>query len=324
MSLELAESTDTGQMVSCYSAFEESNSQYSRFLKADHFICLDSNCKIQLTLVNFGKSNTVQKPRFEPRHRTGHKHSCVMVHGTSIERAQTIKSENPNLSKNEVKVLSNFSSSEISIVDSRKEEPTDSPQNHLIKNQNSIATRSNTQGSGTVQKSHLHGTHVSSLGTVFNLYINNENQKLKSMDWPSYNKNGKKRWYVNSLEIDSPFNLKDITHKITAAEPEINEAGIYFGKAWVNFKGRSSTDSPNRVNFKFVNNANITTKDISWDSLAEFANLGLLKNMFRDKNNFPVEIVLCGHFYRSENPDRLVFVPRESNLKSWLFIPDRQ
>lgn len=237
MSLEIAISTDTNMLVSSIIVYEASMSDCSEFKDSHNFRCSDPSCNIELTLVNFGKSNRIQKPRFASSHPKSIKHSQTCQATSTNEEVQInhLLSLEPNLSRKEALALTKNSTEFINIVERHINKKSNSslvPQNQSQK-QNS-GTNSDTRLS-KIQSETFHSTSISSLGHVFLQYTLDKNRQFNSINWPSYNSKNIKLDFSNDLVIKHPFKINAIVKDMSNEQYILNDTKIFIGKSWINF-----------------------------------------------------------------------------------------
>ncbi|MFV5782931.1 hypothetical protein ACHLJU_03110 [Pediococcus acidilactici] len=322
MSLKLARSMDTGEIVSSIKVFDESISDKAniQFKDSHNFSCLDEECNIQLTLVNFGNKNRIMSPFFKPSHHTGHSENCIMIRGSGSEIRNLLSKLDPKLSHETLSHLSKDANEHQSIIDtvpkrrtltsSNSQDPSNLDQQYIksdVKNNPS--------------KKGFRKSTISSLGSVFTLFKEKPDSVEASINWPSYRADGTRLGFSDDLVKNSPFKLEEIVKEIKSNNVPLNVTAIYFTKAWVNFSEGDTKSEPLAVSFKTLY-GNISTYKILWNKLRGFTNINLLRNRFERRSNRPIEIVLCGHFYRYKN-GKIIFMPRASEVRKWLFIPDQ-
>lgn len=323
MSLKLARSMDTGEIVTSIKVFDESilDNANIQFKDSHNFSCLDESCNIQLTLVNFGNKHRIMSPFFKPSHHTGHSENCIMVNGSDCEIRKLLSKLDPRLSHGTLRHLSEDANEHQTVIDTIPEE----------KNLNFSASQDSsdldqqyikTDVKNNPSKKGFRTSIIYSLGSVFTLFKENPKSIEASINWPSYKADGSRLGFSDDLIIDSPFKLEEIVKEIKSDnDVPLDATAIYFTKVWVNFTENDTKSEPLEVSFKTLY-GNISTYKITWNRLKGFTNINLLRNKFKEKDNRPIKIVLCGHFY-SNNNGKIIFKPRTPEVRKWLFIPDQ-
>lgn len=323
MSLELAWSKEIGSMVTAISAYDESISDDPCLTDSHAFKCLDENCSIPLTLVNFGNQNKVQKPRFEPSHRKGHKPECAMIYGTTIQVITILQALSSTITQKVSQQLASSPSGYLNIVEAQPAKigkATDSSDSHNTEQaSHDLFGLSNNKKD---RKDQSPSNTVSALGTVFIAYMVNPKTIVNSINWPSYDHKGRPLGFDDNLIINDSFQIKDIVKHVIDANVPLNKTAIYYGNCVVNF-----SDDEKHLSFSLVDANSIQTEAVTWKELKGFPNIQLLhdaKHSRDDGKDFVFNVVLVGHFYKRGDSQKYIFMPIKPKVRSWLFIPDRK
>jgi DNA-binding protein H-NS len=325
--MEIARSIDTGEIFNKFQASEESLKKPSLFSGKSMFRCLDDdNCGIQLSLANYGSENGKLVYFYSSSKKKKHANDCRMEYGNIQEQEELISDINKNegfkdLSENEKRtLLSQAATTTLIVKEPVKKKETvvvGGEQNREVRDL-SIEKQIQKFSEYSSQKNKgFSNRPLTSLKSLYQQFLEDEQKNrtttIGSIEWPSYDKNGKRRdrSFIHQLIKNEPFDLKGIFFDISkeSASINMNEVKIFFGKAWVNKKNFVFIDDKEEhVNIWF-----------SEEDITGFANAAVYRDAL--SKGYPIEIVVCGHFYNAAT-NKIKFIPRTTDPRNWLFVPN--
>lgn len=322
----IARSKETGKIVRAKDVWNNHHGQIPSYISATAFRCLDEDhCGVTLRLINFNNEHAktiyfrqlsnAKYTRY-PTHAEGaHSKDCRMENGTEEERKRFVDRllavEGVDKGTRSPRSLPTT----IILVDPQKKpigdnvgqpgrklpevpengEPTSSPESKEKDSESGKST-------------------ISSVGSLYSLFVDNPDQYLTSMNWPSFDKDDHPfpLSLVRQLISDSPVQLKSIFSTIPPVPVNIVKAFILL--AWINGSDDSEVWTIRSTEDRDVK-IRILHKDI-----AGMINARLIRAAAENKK--PIKVVIVGHFYMNRI-GKLTWHSRTGILREWLFVPNQ-